>query len=291
MPDKIFRAGIFSLSVKRIVNKELQDRSSALFGRAIRRARALAIPEREINKKNRYLEAHGRRGTCIVLDFTTRNYSGPGRGNKGHPAIPMGLSSGEQYAHHTAVLYDPKEALVLIELGRPGMNAGNVAHFFQEFSPKDIQFILNPVMDSQAQARAMLHKEFRSVTLQVAVSGPSTPADRQAGLALASTFARELGGGVMNIEIKASRQKSLTREHVQALITKVVSPKTRSPIIGMKTKGREHDDDPLELIDLLQSREIRSKMLSINETERTVPRDTRWDALEEIRDEFVLDDD
>lgn len=55
----------------------------------------------------------------------------------------------------------------------------------------------------------------------------------------------------------------------------------------MILRGREHDDDQIEAIDLLQHREKRETMLQVDDQTRKVPHGERWDALLKMRQEFI----
>lgn len=83
--------------------------------------------------------------------------------------------------------------------------------------------------------------------------GPATKADREAGINVFEALGEEYGARFIDIEIKAGteRTSSLVRNKIQNLIPRLLAASKEGKITHLKLKGKEHDDDALELIDAL----------------------------------------
>ena len=123
---------------------------------------------------------------------------------------------------------------------------------------------------------------------QVAI-GPITAADHEAGTGAIKAFADGYGASSINVDIKAGRGKgnSLRINSVWSTINSLLGRIDETAITQLKVKGREHDDNPYEIIDLLQHREKRDRMLPVDQVTRRVYHTARWNALIEIRRDFL----
>ena len=70
-------------------------------------------------------------------------------------------------------------------------------------------------------------------------------------------------------------------------INSILGSDDNNSITQLRVYGREHDDDELEIIDLIQHRERRERMLPVDDIERNIPYGERWNALLEVRQEFL----
>ena len=129
--------------------------------------------------------------------------------------------------------------------------------------------------------RARRYQTIRNLKMRVSL-GPTTAQDRVAGVDRLKAFGENYGAEFINVELKSERTRgrTLTVETVQEFIARFTGGNRDIPhITQLEVTGREHDDDPLEVIDLIQHREKRQISLEIDASTRKVPHSIRWDAL------------
>ena len=122
--------------------------------------------------------------------------------------------------------------------------------------------------------------------------GPTSDRDREADLGTIKGFGENLGAGFIDlvIGVERARENSLDIGAVRRMIDAVGGNVGElTSVSKFSVKGREHEDDPLEVIDLFQNREQYRTRLEIADQTRRVPLETRWQTLHEIRDDFVAD--
>ena len=288
--EQRFRARFFTVSAARTINNKIQNLDVEVFQKAINRARTeIGIREKKVYGKYHRLENSGEQDGYVLLNFITLNFPGPGRAALGTPAQPIGLSPEEEFSYETAVLYHPDSAMLFAEAAQGGVGPSAIARYFGKIAGDRTTFILTPLTDLNAPARAQLHEEIRSVGMRVAI-GPASKHDRQEGLAAATAFARTFGQGYMDIEIKVRPQqaKTLSIKKVRKFVKQFTS-RSRPPIPleKLRTKGRINEGDPLEVIDLFQHREWRECDLPVDDGQRSVPYKARWGALMDFHKQFV----
>ena len=285
MPEKSFRVNIFDIELP-----EDHRGVQTPFGTAIENACGMLRTNRyrEVNGKGRRLEDHDQREGCYLLNFATLEFAGPGRSAPATAVAPFDLAQEESFAHETAMLYDPEAELAFVESGQIGMGPGAIARYFEEFVSSSAEYSLIPRLDDEAAARARQHQTIRRFTMRVAM-GPVTEADRNAGIGLLKSFGEGYGAGTIDIEIKAQRERGRTLSigTVWNTITNIWGDSNENNVTQLKVYGREHDDEPLEDIDLLQHREKRERTLPVDVNERKILCEYRWNALIEIRREFL----
>ena len=292
MPEPAnFKANIYGVTVKTRRGGVNRDADPGLFQAAVNRAMNTPRADRgkDIYKSYYRLEDTDRRDGLILLNFVTLRHLGPGRARRTGPARPMGLNADEEFAHQRAALYDHEHRLLFAEAGAPGIGPGTLSRYFKQFADRRTLFLLDPEMDRDATSRARTHQEIQSVEMRVAV-GEISSEDREAGLGLTTALAQEFGGSTMDIVIKVNRQYSstLSVDRLWGFITNITRRTGQpNPVKKLRTKGRRHSDDPLELIDLFQHREKRERELLADDTGRNVPHEERWSALESIREEYL----
>lgn len=286
MADKSFKVNIYNVEITDN-NAEPVSRS---FSQAIDNAIAQPLAQRytEVNGKGRRLEDHQKEEDYYLLNFVTSQFDGPGRTEPETKAIPIDLGPEEYFAHETAMLYAPEANLAFVESILGGMGAGAVAHYFDAFANNNENYSLRPKLDQEAETRARKQQTIRSLTMRVSL-GPVTDVDRRAGIGVIKSFGEEYGAGTIDIEIKAQRERgrTLSLGRVWQAIAPYLGSEDTHNITQLKLKGREHDDDPIEVIDLLQHREKRERQLQVDSEARKVPHIYRWNALVEIYREFL----
>ncbi len=285
MPEKTFRVNVYQVELT-----GNEDAHQLPFHNAIEAAIGLPLAQRyrEVNEKGRRLENYERRDGCFLLNFVTGQYDGPGRTSPQTAVVPIPLAPNETFAYETAMLYDPVESMALVESSVGAMGSSAIAHYFKEFANPDTNYTLVPRLDDEAAARARNHRTIRKWKLRVAM-GPVTDVDRASGLSPIKAFGEGYGAGFIDIEIKAQRERgrTLSLTSVWNSINPILGDDNENNVTQLIVTGRENDDDQLEPIDLLQHREKRSRSLRVDDIARKVLYGVRWDALFEIRREFL----
>lgn len=285
MPDKRFRVNIYDVGFSEGAS------SGTPFSTAV--DNAIAQPPdimryQVANGKGRRLEHDEYRDGVYLLNFVSFEYAGPGRSTPATPAEHIALSTAESFTHDTAVLYDPNADLAFVESTQGGMGPGAIASYFEAFADERTEYLLLPRLDDEAAARARRHQTIRNLSIRIGM-GPVTDADRAAGTGTLKAFGEGFGAGQIDISIKSLREKnhSLTLGRVWEVANEILGSVGDHTVTQLKVTGREHDDEGYEIIDLLQHREKRDRMLTVDATTRKVEHTVRWDALINVRQEFI----
>lgn len=279
MPSKVFKMNIFDVEL----NHANYHHSPTTFREAIERAGLGSLTDREkvISGKRRRLDAHQLEDDRFLLNFVTFEYSGTGRVREGQPTQTIPIERDESFSPETAMLYDPATNLALVESSATGMGPGTIVRYFETFVASGTTYTLRPRADNDAAARARRHQVIRNLSMRIAL-GPITDLDRDAGIDPLKGFAADYGAAYIDIELKTERprDRSLVPERIQELVAGLLGGSGDIPNVPrLQVTGREHDDEPLEVIDLIQHRERRQRVLEIDPTTRKVPHQSRWDAL------------
>ena len=280
MPER-FRANIFTIE---------KDRSLPSFEEAIKVVVGMPQPQRNfaVNGMDRRLEHHQPKQGCHLLNFVTLRFMGPGRATPDQAVKPFRFGRGETFAYQSSMLHDPQHDLVLIESTRPGMGAGAVGRYFGHMGvAPGKSYKLRAVLDQEARNRALRNQEIRSVELGIEM-GPGGSRDSQLDSLTALSYA--LGGDYMDIVVTVaprSRGRSLVPNATRALIERLIPQVNDGTVDKLKLKGRLGDDDPLEVIDLLQHREWRERELDVDRRTRNIPHEKRWQTLLDIHRDYL----
>ena len=268
MPEKTFRVKVYRVD---LTGKE--DAYQLPFHNAIEAAIGLPLDQRyrEVNEKGRRLDDYERRDGCFLLNFVTGRYDGPGRASPQAAVAPITLAPDETFAYETAMLYDPAERMVLVEVAVGGMGASAVANYFESFANPDTNYTLVPWLDMEAAARARNHQTIRKWKLRVAM-GPVTDVDRASGLGSIKAFGADYGAGFIDIEIKSQRERgrTLSLTNLWNSITHIMGDDNENNVTQLIVTGRENDDDPMEPIDLIKHQEKRDRSLPVDAAERKI---------------------
>ena len=286
MPTKQFKINIYDVELEHNGNGQPTQFEDAV-GETVRQG--LENREKTISGKIRRLDTIGQRSGILLLNFVTFEYSGPGRVRSQQPVNPIVLAEDESFAPETAMLYDSATNLAFLESSLGSMGPGAVVDYFEKFAAKGTEYTLRPRSDNNAGARARRHQTIRNLKMRIAL-GPMTDLDRAAGIDPLKAFGANYGAGYIDIEIKSERPRgrSLILGQVQDLIGHFSGGNRDMPqITQLLVTGREHDDDPLEIIDLIQHREKRQILLEIDSGTRKVPHRVRWDALLAAHNAFI----
>lgn len=284
MPETSFKINVYDVEYPK------DDGDAPLFSDTLDTIVSSPLPERfrEVGNKGHRLEHHQMSDGCYLLNFVTLAFAGPGRSTPLKAAQPIALQEDESFANETAALYDPETDLVLLESSRNGMGQGAFARYISLFSDPKTQYALTPRLDDDAAARARRHQIMRSFTMRLSM-GPVTELDRESGLSTAKAMGEDYGAGTIEVTFKAERERdrSLIRDTVWQGLTRILGNRESSGVTMLKVSGRENEDDPIELIDLIQHREKRQFILEIDGASRKTPHARRWETLLSARREFL----
>ena len=286
MPTKAFRVNIFN--VEEVYEGNGQPTAFAEAIQTVRRL-DLALRERSSNGKARRLDTYDVRDNLFLLNFITFEYAGPGRAQRGRPTQAIPLQRDESFAPETSMLFDPATGLAFVESSLGGMSAGAVAGYFQRFADTGNRYTMIPRADQNATTRARRLQIIRSLKMRMAL-GAITAADNAAGIGPIKGFGTEYGAAFVDVELKTDRprDRSLLRGRAQEFIAQVTGGNVDIPLVlRLEITGKEHDDQPVEIIDLIQHREKRQMALEIDAETRRVPFRDRWNALVHIRALFL----
>ncbi len=282
MTEKLFRAQIYQVEVPENLRAKQLSFADAIA--AVKRL-PLAQRERHIKPKDRRLEAISQEGNLALMNLTTCSYSGPGRIKSGLESKSFELDDDESFGFETAMLYDAQRHYLFLETGQGGMAAGATAQYFAGFAGRGAAYDMIPVVDSDAAARARRCRQFRKLEMRIAL-GQAGEMDRQAGLGALEAFSEGLGAGIVDISVNVGpdRAGSLLPEGVRALFDRIGGD--GDAIKKMRVTARENDGDPIEIIDLLQHRERRERMLGVDPDTRKIPIEARWMALRAMHADY-----
>ena len=286
MPTKIFKANIYYVEVE---NYSLNPTTQ--FPESIITATGLSLPDREkrIRGTVRRIEHSARdRNVLFFVNFTIGNYEGHGTLRLGQPASYFRLASDQFFAPEAAMLYDEEFNIVYLESSMH-MGPGLVASYFEEFANNGTHYNLVPVTDSEAAARARRQQTIRSVNLRFRM-GQITDRDRASGIGPTRGFGNDLGAAYIDITISAENRKdsSLRLPGVFQMIENLTGQDMDGNSVSkFSLRGREHEDESLGFIDLIQHRESREVRVEIDPQTRRVPYRIRWDSLRRVRENYI----
>ena len=287
MPDKTFRVNLYSVEVENLGNNPTTE-----FRQAALSASGQNLTGREKDVRGRIRRLNDFRSEAnnnlLFMNFVTASYSGSRRVRAGQPVMNINLAPDENFAPETSLLYDVEHNLVLME-STQSMGTGAIAEYFESFADVGVHYTLVTRLDEDASARARNQQTIRSVTLG-ATAGPVTERDRDAGLSPMKGIVAELEGAKIIVTVTSEPQKgrSLSIDAVRRMFDNLIgTPANERTVNQFIVKGREHDDDPLEVIDLFQQRERREVNLTIDANTRIVPLAARWDALRAFHQAYV----
>ena len=219
----------------------------------------------------------------FLLNFVTSDYAGPGRVEPGQPVQNMILNGEQFYAPETAMLFDPDTQILYLESSQ-SLGAGAIGEYFENFANAGVHYSLLAIMDDDAAARVRRHQTIRKITMTVQVRQP-TVLDREAGLDVFQAVGTGIEATSFDLvfRVEGPRDRSLLVQRAQEFIeNRLEAGPNETSITKMTVSGREHDDDSLEVIDLIQHREKYELRLEIDPDSRKVPHYERWAALVEI---------
>ena len=280
MPEKNFRVRVYEIEY----DSDTRDPERDLFLDAIAAAEAADVAQRtkEVGGRLRRLEHHRDEGGVRLLNFVTAEYSGPGRTEPLKPTEAINLAPEEFFSYETAMAYNPDSGLLLLESGVIGMRPSSVAGYFREFDTTTY-FQLRLKIDPEASAKARRFQEINKVTARVSM-GPASISDTEAGVGVIRSLGSEYGAKSMDLVLTVGRERknSLEIGKVRPWIERVLGPREDTNIEQLKVRGREHEDETMDEIDLLLQPIQSERVLPVDSGMRNVPHEVRWNALMEM---------
>ena len=291
MPKKRFRVHIYDVLSQNIGSTN----PTTTFQDAIenaRRQQSIVDREKVINGTVRRLETSTMKGHLYLMNFVSFKYTGHGQVRRGQPIHPTPIQRDESFAPETAMLYDPKANIAFLESSQSGMRSSSVVRYFEQFANRGDKYSMSPRADADASARARQHQIISRLKIRIGM-GIITAADHEMGLAPFKSFGNDLGAGYIDIDVVARRNRgrlgSMIPDSVHAFFDRLIRGSSVAPAIDIEVTGRENDDSPVDVIDLIQNRERRVLELDVDSTTRNVPYQARWDALFDMHQMFMSD--
>ena len=282
MPSKPFIASVYEVESTDV--PRLNTFSDTI--ETVMSQKTLDDKEQNIAGKWRRVDDADIRSGAYLLNFVTFEYSGPGRGRLGQPRRRISLDVDESFISDTTMLYDPLTNLVFLETTRSGMSSGAIGTYFKQYAPIGTSYTLVPVVDHDIAARVRRFETVRGIKMRVRL-GAASSSDREAGISPIQGFGKEFGAEYIDLELKAGRARRDTLDllGVRRIIELVGNASTEKMVVT----GKEERNGRSIPIDMLQHRERRQVDLQIDPSTRRVPHDTRWDALEEMHYEYIME--
>ena len=276
-----FKVTAYRLETGQISFVSFEDSMKHAFSRSFEERLVL------INGRSHRLEHLDVKGEYLLANFTTLAYSGPGRTEQDTAAAPIDLAPTESFTFETAMLCDETNSLVLLESSRNGIGANAVTDYFEKLAPGRSDYSLAVLLDNDAASRARRFATISRLSMRVAI-GPVTSADRAAGIGVLKALGENYGAELIDVELSISRLRrtSLIPDRVWNLVD-ALKPRENEDITELELTGKRDEEAPTELIDLIHHRQRRVRTLTIDEHSRNVPHEKRWEALIDIRNEFV----
>lgn len=250
-----------------------------------------ATHEPTIADREKTISARGRRldswqfdpGSILLLNMLSFKYEGEGRVRSGQPSRNISMGVDEHFAPEAAVLYDMSNRMALIE-SSTSITHGIIARYFREFANGHTKYEMEAVLANDVAALARGFQTIRSVQIGTYIRQP-TAADREAGMDNLQAFSAPSSGEHIEITVTAgrSRKNSLSRDFVGRVLDLVSgSSQASAPLTKLQLKGKENDDDPLALLDVLHHTIKPTVTLPIDPTSRKVHHRDRWLALKDM---------
>lgn len=285
MPDKEFKAGVHDVMVEgQPMTLQSQDRFKA----AIQAVAQLGTDARWLpwTDKPRRMESHRLHRSLHLMNFVTAEFAGPGRTGQSVPVSPIGLGEGEYFAHETAALYDPAQGILLLESGIGGMGPGAIKTYFRQFDPTCI-ITLPRRIDSDAATKARRFQVIRRLHLQVSM-GPVSEVERRLGTEVLQSLGEGYHAQLIDVVLRCGRTRdaTLSSGRIRATIDAVIQNSSDQNYESCKVYGKEDEDEPLELIDLIAQPLKSTRNLSVDSDTRKIVHEDKWDALINMHTEF-----
>lgn len=281
--EESFKANIFDVE-----EVEGDQGASMSFADAVGAAHLKSDEERivGVNGMNRRMEHYKVEEDGFFMNFVTFRYSGPGRVSDDSPISSFELREKDYFGYETSALYDPNHGLAFVESCRPGMTGSAIAQYYRGLLGKRAMFDFVPRLDPEASARARRMEEIRSLEMRV-IANPVTSEDEDIGPISAVARGYEASYCTIKFGVEPVKGRSLRWEKIRNTLPRIMRAAENNDVQGLKVNGRRNEDEEFELINLLQHREQRTFMLEVHQHDRKIPHEIRWDALNDIRRDFV----
>ena len=288
MAEKPFTVNIYQVDIQNDDEQQLRFVDNS-FDAAITAACASSFNDKnkDVDGKMCRLENDDRQEDYSQLNFATAAFDGPGHFSQTTRVAPFGLQQDESFAHETAMLYDPEQNLIFLESSQRGMTRVTIARYFMKFALPKTEYELIPILDDEAASKARRYRTVRSLTIGVALPA-FTKTDHEEGASAIQALGDRFGASFIEMTIKAEpNKKTLLVDKLWETTDFLLGQSDSDSISNLTIDGREYDEDSFAVIDLIQHREKRTRMLQVDSVERKVPYNDRWQALVQIRREFL----
>ncbi len=275
----------FNVNIYEVVVRDYDNYRPLPFEEAIECAWQQPLSERHRSEPRRSfrLEHMCEAEDYYVLNFAALQYEGPGRADTTHPVSSIGLNPGELFAYETAMLYDIEHSILFVESHQTSMRSGAIARYFTHFADTTAYGVY-PRFDEDVIRRARGFIEIRNVGVRAAVQRRD---DRESGLDVHTATGREFEAEYVDLMFSMnSRKRSLSKGPVWSFLNQFINGEDHDDIKRLILRGREHEGDKLEKLDLFRHRERRERLVAVGAGNRRVDHEVRWRELEEIREGY-----
>lgn len=195
-----------------------------------------------------------------LMDFTNLRFkNGPGKANRSAPITGFNLTQNDGFGEETALLYDAKKRVILIQYNHHGPRATSIQSYINSFDVSrthDYEFWIKPDVDAlnRFRGKSILKK------ITAKISPPKISAQqRSSGVSLSSALqiANDLHGSHIEITISASkaRNSKLNFQKAREFIIAVQNlASTTGAVEKLEASGKRSIDTPVEPIDLLSEK-------------------------------------
>ncbi len=264
--------------------------------RVNRRVISLGLEERTISSPagdyDYRLEHYAEHEGCCLMNFVILRFSGPSRATRNQELHAFDLGTEGRFAYQTAALCDPEKKMAFIQSSRIGVGPGAIAKYLNRFAVENLSPIVwfTPRLDPEARRRAREQKEIRMVRIRAGTRVgryPFSEADQTSGLGYITSLAREHDAGFMDLTLSFGPGKGSMSTRIKEFVSDMLRAKAEGEDVRrLEVKGRVHEDEQLEKINLLGHQEKDSRQLRVSSRQRSMIHEDRWRALRDIRREF-----
>lgn len=175
------------------------------------------------------------------------------------PELIIGDDDDGGLGHYTSFMYDSTNDVIAIQTNRNGVSANGVAAYFRRnYKVKDItlEIIINP--DKLEQ----LLKMTTISSFQVSIARPENAAfvnlDNKKAFSEMNTIADNTDANILTLQlgIGYKRDATLKRQSIFSYVRNLLSKNQNLDVRKIEVKGKEHEDDNLDTLDLITNKVV-----------------------------------
>jgi hypothetical protein len=242
-----------------------------------------------VNGTRLRVEALEERDSLWVIDFTKlRRTRGPGRAGRNTPAQGFRLSAEEDFSEATAMLYDRQNQLAVLEYNHHGVRRGTILSYLTRaanWASEEVNaYEFFPRFDDHARQRFERRRTTRKVRAMVHPRELNEQDYRQGGMlrdAVRQGIRTESSVVEVSVSVGRAGRSSILGGQVNADVEEMYElAKNEHDGLSHLEVHFENEDRALDSVDLVTSRTKTYYHLPVRDTDRQIPREERWGALE-----------